>query len=88
MPDSPVTERMCKERHDNLAEKVDDIKDSVNKILLLWNGNGEVGAGEKINMLWNERGEKKQAGIDIWTGVIRAIIIALLMMILHRLGVH
>ena len=49
--DSPVLERVCKERHDNLVTKVDDIKNEVCKIRLLWTGNGKIGAGFKIDTM-------------------------------------
>ena len=59
--DSPVTERMCQERHQNLGTKVDEIKDEVLKIRILWTGNGKIGAGHQVRTLWDVHVQKKKS---------------------------
>jgi len=63
--ESPVTERMCQERHAHLEKKVDEIKDEIYKIRLLWTGNGKIGAGFKIDTMW-ENHLKKQKSTQGW----------------------
>ena len=84
--ESPVSERMCKERHDNLGKKVDDIKTEVLKIRLLWIGNGKVGAGFKIDTMWSDH-LKKQKSTQGWMDWgFRLIIITMLGFIMAHLG--
>ena len=59
--DSPVTERMCQERHSNLGTKIDETKDEVIKIGILWNGNGKIGAGQKIDTMWRVYLQKQKS---------------------------
>lgn len=94
---APVTEEMCKERHknveekittmkDELTEKVDEIKDEVLKIRILWSGNGHPGAGYKIDTMWecyNDTRKSTQGLVD-WT--FRAIITVLVTYIAIRVG--
>ena len=84
--DSPVTEKMCKERHLNLEEKVDSIKEEVMKIRILWTGNGRVGAGYKINTMWEVYNDDKKRNRDLWTSSIRTIMIILLTFIAVKVG--
>ena len=58
---TPVTEKMCKIRHDNLDNKVSDIKDEVTKIRILFSGNGQLGITVKVNHMWEDYQAKKKS---------------------------
>ena len=84
--DSPVTERMCQERHKTLEKKVDEIKLEVTKIRILWTGNGKVGAGQKVDTMWELFTDRRARGRDTITIVFRAIILILISFIAVKIG--
>lgn len=62
MSDSdPVSEKLCRERAGNLTKIVEEVKDEVLKIRLLWTGNGRVGAGHKVETMWEAYTQKKKS---------------------------
>ena len=84
--DDCMTEKMCEEKHTNLAKQVDRIGDDVNKILILWNGNGDTGAGYKVNTMWSKHKitQKSNQGLMDW--FFRAVLMILVTYIAIRLG--
>ena len=97
--DTPVTERMCQERHKNLEKIVEsetgglkdvvaEIKDEVMKIRLLWTGNGKIGAGHKIDTMWNEFMIKKKSSQGLVDWAFRAVLMIFLTYISVKLGLQ
>jgi len=88
--ESPVTERMCKERHDLLGDKVDSIKDELknatSKLMLIWVGNGQVGVKHKIDTMWisHERKQKSTQGWMDWG--FRLVIVTMLGIMMAHMG--
>jgi len=64
MPDTPVTERMCLERHKNTEEKLlkfeEGVQDELMKIRILLSGNGDLGLVAKVNTMWEDYQAKKR----------------------------
>ena len=83
----PVTEEMCRERVENMTAKVDDIKDEVLKIRLLWTGNGKVGVGYKVETMWQHflNNKKTSQGFIDWA--FRVAITILLTFIAAKVGI-
>lgn len=51
-PDTPVTEKMCQERHSHLEKKFDDMHTDVKELVVLLKGNGKLGHFGKVNIMW------------------------------------
>ena len=83
---TPVTEKMCKERHNNLDDKVDIISDNVNKIRILFSGNGKMGYAQKIDRMWevHERKSKSSQGWMDWG--FRLVIVTMLGIMMAHMG--
>jgi len=81
-----VTEEMCQERHQNLTNTVNEIKDDVHKILILWNGNGKTGAGYKIETMWQNYTERRKSSQGLIDWAFRAIITILVTFIAIKVG--
>ena len=93
-----VTEKMCAERHKNLTQntakaneelnkKVDEIRDEVLKIRLLWMGNGKPGAGHKIETMWTHYSEKQKSTQGLIDWAFRAVITVLVSYIAIKIGI-
>ena len=84
--DSPVTEKMCQERHKSLSEKVDKLTEEIIKIRILWNGNGKVGAGYKVENMWeaHQKNQKTTQGWIDWA--FRLAIVTMLGLIINKVG--
>jgi len=86
MPDTPVTERMCKERYNHLAQNIEDLKVEVIKLRLLWQGNGKVGAGHKVNTMWDAFEVRRQSSQGMLDWIFRAVVMILITYIAVKLG--
>ena len=80
--DSPVTERMCLERHNNLEAQVKDlkveVKDELLKIRILLSGNGKLGLVAKVDTMWNDYQAKRKSTQGWLDWGFRILILALL----------
>jgi len=96
--DAPVSEKVCVERtgrieekmegvKTDLAEKMEEVKDDIAKFVTLWTGNGQIGAGYKIETMWQGHKKKQRIAFTLITGVTRFIIITLLGFILWKVGI-
>jgi len=59
--DNPVSEKLCEERVGNLTRIVEEVKDEVLKIRILWTGNGKIGAGHQVRTLWDVHVQEKKS---------------------------
>jgi len=84
--DSPVTEKMCKERHENFETKLGDVKTNVTKLYQFWVGNGKLGANHKIETLWQSHITEKKTTQGLVDWAFRLIIVTVLGIILHNTG--
>ena len=86
--DSPVTEKMCLERNQHLSKKLDDltaeVKAGINKAILLWVGNGEIGAKYKLDTMWNNHKRKQSTSQGMWDWGFRFLITTLVGILLLR----
>ena len=82
----PVSEKMCKERVANLTDKVDEIKDEVMKIRILWTGNGKVGVGHKVFTMWEHYKTKTKSTQGLVDWGFRVCITILLTFIAVKVG--
>jgi len=76
--DTPVTEKMCKERTENLSEKVDAIRDDIKDIRILWTGNGALGYKDKIQRMWEDWTAKRKTSQGYMDWGFRILIIIIL----------
>jgi len=80
--ESPVSEKMCSERHKNLEEKFDKfertITGEVAKITKLWTGNGAIGYKDKLERMWEDWTAKRKTSQGYMDWGFRILIIIIL----------
>ena len=98
--DAPVSEKVCVERtgrieekmegvKTDLAEKMEEVKDDIAKFVTLWTGNGQIGAGYKVETMWQDHKDKKKVGLDLWTAATRFLLLGGMGYVIHLVaGLH